>query len=450
MSPVSPTTVQQTILAVKKTFFDWDLFTPVLEPIPEHKARPEARGATSLFDAKAKAQAMKIPKCHLDSKWLESFAHEIATTTPTVLAYLDAKAKAQAKGKATKIPKSHFDSKWLESLAREIESTTPKVLAYLDAKAKAQAKAKATNIPNYNLDSNWLEALARESETTTPKILAHLDAKAKAQAKAKAKATTNPFDNFWKFSCRFGETTPICKWKEPSKQQKEFINPKRFNTGIPTGTRNHLLVVDLDVKGDGVEEFKRQIQAQCKPNTLHVITPTGGENYYFHYAHPDPGTNQVIKSLLNKSTKFRGKGIDIRREGGYIVGRPSVRNGKAYEPTNLTKPIDIPASLVAWLLEGQATKTQKPKQSRSEVRQLSNNACKVSHNMENNACKELDNLQNLASNGYEYDLNYEQVWNMLEQLPDEYLTNYTTWFTVTSILKRHGKHVIWSEWSKKG
>ena len=69
-----------------------------------------------------------------------------------------------------------------------------------------------------------------------------------------------------------------------------------FNTGSPTGTRNNLLVFDLDVKDDGVEEFKKYIQAQGKPDTLHVTTPTGGEHYYFNYTHPDPGTHQMIKS----------------------------------------------------------------------------------------------------------------------------------------------------------
>ena len=102
-----------------------------------------------------------------------------------------------------------------------------------------------------------------------------------------------------------------------------------FNTGIPTGTRNNLLVVDLDVKDDGVEEFKKYIQEHGKPETLHVTTPTGGEHYYFNYAHPDPGTHQIIQKFLNNSTKFRGKGIDIRSEGGYIVGPPSRRDGKA-------------------------------------------------------------------------------------------------------------------------
>ena len=310
----------------------------------------------------------------------------------------------------------------------------------------AWLEPRTIKAPKCNLDLEWLGALAREIATTTPAILQYLDAKAKAQAKPKPepkpeperKQGRTPFDNFWKFPCRFEGKEPTCKWKDPAKQQKAPINPKWFNTGIPTGTRNNLLVVDLDVKDDGLEEFGKYIQEHGKPNTLHVITPTGGEHYYFNYAHADPETAQMIKTFLKNSTKFRGKGIDIRSEGGYIVAPPSRREGKAYEADNLTKPIDIPPSLVAWLLEGQESKAPKAKKVTS----------KALHNVQNNACTDLVNHQNL--DGYKYDLNDEQIWNILEQLPDEYLTNYTKWLTVTSILKRHGKHAIWSEWSKRG
>jgi hypothetical protein len=234
MSLVTPTTVQQTTLGTKtKTFLEWDLFTPVLKPIPEHKtyepkAKAKARGKLSLFEVEAfEAYWLKhvgddsTPhdindintffdgfdhedervhmKCHMFR--IAQLAKSIAKSTPTNLAHLDAKAKAQAKAKAKamKIPKCHLDSKWLEALAQEIAITTPKVLAHLDAKATAQAKANATKIPKCNLDSKWLERLAQEIATTTPKVLAHIDAKAQAKAKAKAKTTNKPFDNFWKF-----------------------------------------------------------------------------------------------------------------------------------------------------------------------------------------------------------------------------------------------------------
>ena len=40
--------------------------------------------------------------------------------------------------------------------------------------------------------------------------------------------------------------------------------------------------------------------------------------------------------------------------------------------------------------------------------------------------------------------------SILEHLPKSYLTDYTKWLSVTSVLKCHGKHDIWSEWSKQG
>ena len=196
---MSPSTVQQTLLGVKtKTFIDWDDFTPVLAPIPEHKAR----GTPSPCEAKA----MKIPKCNLDPKWLEALAREIATTTPKILAHLEAKAKAQ------------YDL--------------------------TQSKKKKQKSP------------ILEFELFEPR--------------PQPKATKNPFDNFWKFPCKLNDKTPICKWRDPANQKKTEINPNRFNTGIPTGLRNNLLVVDLDVKDDGVEEFKKYIREHGKIGRAHV------------------------------------------------------------------------------------------------------------------------------------------------------------------------------------
>ena len=82
-------------------------------------------------------------------------------------------------------------------------------------------------------------------------------------------------------------------------QTKKSFDPTRFNTGIPTGSRNNLLVVDLDVKDDGVLEFQEYIKKFGKPQTLHVVTPTGGEHFYFNYVHPDSGSNQIIQTFLN-------------------------------------------------------------------------------------------------------------------------------------------------------
>ncbi len=96
----------------------------------------------------------------------------------------------------------------------------------------------------------------------------------------------------------------------------------------------------------------RYIAQHGKPKTLEVQTPTKGFHYYSNYPHSDPYCQAMIKAHLRNSTKFRRRGIDIRREGGFTVAPPSERNDGAYEVTNDRKPIDIPSPLITWLLEG--------------------------------------------------------------------------------------------------
>ncbi len=105
----------------------------------------------------------------------------------------------------------------------------------------------------------------------------------------------NPFDNYWKFKVKPNGKEPMCKWRDPVNQQKPAFNPSRFNTGVPTGTRNNLLVVDLDVKDDGVEEFKNYISEHGRPETLTVKTTTGGYHYYFNYSTRTPTASKWSK-----------------------------------------------------------------------------------------------------------------------------------------------------------
>jgi hypothetical protein len=90
-------------------------------------------------------------------------------------------------------------------------------------------------------------------------------------------------------------------------------------------------------------------------NTLTVSTPSGGLHLYFNYNSKNPEDAEKIKQYLRNKTGFRGKGIDIRSEGGYIVAPPSVVSKKPYKIINNTAVVDIPSNLIDWLLRMRIT-----------------------------------------------------------------------------------------------
>jgi RecA-family ATPase len=101
--------------------------------------------------------------------------------------------------------------------------------------------------------------------------------------------------------------------------------------GIPTGTINGLLVLDVDVKGNGFETLKNYEI----PVTMSQKTPSGGVHFFFKY--PNDGR------VYGNRVKFL-PGLDIRGEGGWV----------AYYGTDKNPIAEAPA----WLLE-QALKAEK-------------------------------------------------------------------------------------------
>ena len=129
----------------------------------------------------------------------------------------------------------------------------------------------------------------------------------------------DPLANYSKFKVLKGLKQPACKWSDPRNHTKEPIDQTFYNTGIPTGSLNNLLIVDVDVKDRGMEEFCKFTNSFGVVPTLTVSTPSGGLHLYFNYNSTNPADDQKVKSHLRTKTRFRGVGIDVRGEGGYIV-----------------------------------------------------------------------------------------------------------------------------------
>ena len=111
-----------------------------------------------------------------------------------------------------------------------------------------------------------------------------------------------------------------------------------------------MLVVDVDLKGDGITEMHNYIDEFGAIDTFTVKTPGGGYHMYFNYKSPDEDDAFLIKQYMRNKTNFRGIGIDVRSNGGYIVGAGSSIKGKTYAITKNVPIIGIPMSLLYWLV----------------------------------------------------------------------------------------------------
>ncbi len=124
---------------------------------------------------------------------------------------------------------------------------------------------------------------------------------------------------------------------DPATIERLWTETPDANIGWMTG--NGLFALDIDVKQDrhGDQSLgSLQIDHGFLPTTLKNSTPTGGWHLLFKTDRP----------VINHGTgKKLGRGIDVRGEGGYVVGAGSTIDGAAYQSA-LTPIADAPAWLV--------------------------------------------------------------------------------------------------------
>ena len=92
------------------------------------------------------------------------------------------------------------------------------------------------------------------------------------------------------------------------------------NIGIATGQTSGLVIVDVDVKNGAKGRESIQSIHGMTP-TLTVRTPSGG--WHLYYCAPQEQLVRCRTGLL--------PGIDIKADGGYVVGPGSAIDGQAYE-----------------------------------------------------------------------------------------------------------------------
>ena len=155
----------------------------------------------------------------------------------------------------------------------------------------------------------------------------------------------------------------LCKnSKLPIKDEKyskktynsDDINTSIYNIGIHAGASN-VIIIDVDIKDDGLNEWNEYVKINGEPQTVCQRSANGGLHYFFNYKSLTYNDKEIelINTLKNKS-KYRSKGIDIRKDNGYVVCEPSTIDDKKYEfirHYNKYPVSNIPLSLLEWILE---------------------------------------------------------------------------------------------------
>ncbi|MBF7084187.1 bifunctional DNA primase/polymerase [Desulfallas sp. Bu1-1] len=110
---------------------------------------------------------------------------------------------------------------------------------------------------------------------------------------------------------------------DPAQILKWWQRWPRANVGIVTGERSRILLLDVDVKGDGPATLaKLEAEHSKLPDTPETITGSGGRHVLFKYPQGRTITNRA---------RF-APGLDTRSNGGMFVAPPSLHaSGGRYE-----------------------------------------------------------------------------------------------------------------------
>jgi hypothetical protein len=228
------------------------------------------------------------------------------------------------------------------------------------------------------------------------------------------------FENSLKIRIKKNSKIPVNKWKN-KKNRHKYIDSSKYNIGLLTGSINDIIVLDIDIKDNGFEEWKKYTDEFNEPLTLKQKSPSGGFHFFFKYNSSNDDDNYLIKYVLTNRSKFRNKGIDLRTNGGYILIAPSSIDDNSYEFLNNNELLEMPNSLINWL--------------------LFDSSCKVDNQYIKPTTINTDFVYNI-------DENYmKELLIKLNDIDDTYTENNNKWLIMTSILKSLDYYKLWDDWS---
>lgn len=146
-----------------------------------------------------------------------------------------------------------------------------------------------------------------------------------------------------------GKQALIPNWQKKTKT----VHPTYIdqNIGILTGKINKILVLDVDIKDNGMKLFSKLIKEYGDIKTPTVKSPSGSLHIYFKYNKHIPNSNRIL-------VDGERIGWDIKSDGSIITSPPSIYPGtnKRYKwikgkSLNDLDIINIPKWLEKYILD---------------------------------------------------------------------------------------------------
>src|SRR4030067_2325405 len=109
---------------------------------------------------------------------------------------------------------------------------------------------------------------------------------------------------FIPISFHLNKKHPNVNWTDITKKNCLSKFKIGSNIGIITGTISNVIVIDVDIKDNGLISWKSMISIHGEPKTIKVKSGSGGYHYYFKYS-------DKIKELktISKAFCFEGEKI---------------------------------------------------------------------------------------------------------------------------------------------
>lgn len=149
-----------------------------------------------------------------------------------------------------------------------------------------------------------------------------------------------------------------------------------LNIGIVTGPDTGVVVLDIDGPEGAANLAKLESEHGPLPNTVTVVTGSGGRHYYFRAP--------AGITILNSASKIGAK-IDFRGEHGFVVAPPSkhIKGGsyrwEAGRSVNELQPADMPKWLIDLALVGGEKEAAGKGGKKPAVKAQTTGAQKIAH-----------------------------------------------------------------------